>query len=166
MTRKQRRLVLLGFCALGLGTAAGLSLFAMRDTLVFFYSPADLRANGGYHEGGHPGETMRPGPMIRLGGMVEKGSVHRSGDTVDFTVTDFKATQKVTYTGILPDLFREGQGVVAEGRLDTAGLFQATTILAKHDERYMPPEVARALNQPAVGKPGNEHHETDTLVMH
>jgi cytochrome c-type biogenesis protein CcmE len=149
MTRKQRRLALLGFCALGIATAAGLSAVAFRDTLVFFYSPSDLAAN----------DPPPPGRMFRLGGMVEKGSVHHAGDTVDFTVTDFKATLPVTYTGILPDLFREGQGVVAEGDFGPDKVFHATTILAKHDERYMPPEVAKAL-----GKPGDMHHQTDTLV--
>ncbi len=148
MTRKQRRLTMIGLCALGIGTAAVLSATAFRDTLVFFYSPSDIAANG-----------TRPGEMFRLGGMVEKGSVQHSGDHVAFAVTDFKKTLPVTYTGILPDLFREGQGVVAQGRLGDDGIFQADTILAKHDERYMPPEVARA-----IGKPGSEHHETDTLV--
>jgi cytochrome c-type biogenesis protein CcmE len=115
---------------------------------VFFYSPSDLAVN-----------HTRPGTVFRLGGMVEKGSVRQAGDRTDFTVTDFKATTPVTYTGLLPDLFREGQGVVAEGKLQPDGVFSASQILAKHDERYMPPEVAKA-----IGKPGAEHHETDTLV--
>ncbi len=149
MTRKQRRLMMVGFCALGIGTAAILSSLAFRNTLVFFYSPSDLVANGA-----PPADRM-----FRLGGMVEKGSVKRDGQSVSFTVTDFKATLPVVYTGILPDLFREGQGVVAEGTLGTDKAFHASTILAKHDERYMPPEVARA-----IGKAGNEHHQTDTLV--
>ena len=149
MNRKQRRLALIGFCALGIGTAATLSALAFKDTLVFFYSPADLAADG----------APPPDRMFRLGGMVERGSLKRTGETIDFTVTDFKATLPVTYTGILPDLFREGQGVVAEGELGPDRIFHATTILAKHDERYMPPEVAKA-----VGRPGAEHHQTDTLV--
>ena len=148
MKRKQRRLVMVGLCALGIGTAAALSATAFRDTLVFFYSPSDLAVN-----------HTHPGTVFRLGGMVEKGSVHQAGDRTEFLVTDFKATTPVTYTGLLPDLFHEGQGVVAEGELKPDGVFSASQILAKHDERYMPPEVAKA-----IGKPGAEHHETDTLV--
>jgi cytochrome c-type biogenesis protein CcmE len=139
---------MLFFCALGIGIAAALSAVAFKDTLVFFYSPSDIAANG-----------TKPGEMFRLGGMVEKNSVQHHGDQVDFIVTDFKKTLPVTYTGILPDLFREGQGVVAQGKLEDDGVFHATTILAKHDERYMPPEVAKEL-----GIKGNQHHETDTLV--
>ncbi len=149
MNRRQRRLTLVGFCALGLSAAAIMSAIAFRDTLVFFYSPSDLVADG----------APAPDRMFRLGGMVEQGSVHHAGDTVTFVVTDFKATLPVTYTGVLPDLFREGQGVVAEGNLGADKIFYATTILAKHDERYMPPEVAKA-----VGRAGSEHHQTDTLV--
>jgi cytochrome c-type biogenesis protein CcmE len=149
MTRRKRRLVMVGFCALGIAIAATLSATAFRDTLVFFYSPSDLAANGA-----PPADRM-----FRLGGMVEKGSVKHAGNTVTFTVTDFRKTLPVTYTGLLPDLFREGQGVVAEGRLQGDGVFHADTILAKHDERYMPPEVAKA-----IGQTGAEHHETDTLV--
>ncbi len=146
MKRKHRRLNLLIFCAIGIAVAAALSLNAMRDTLVFFYTPSDIIANG-----------KVPSRTFRIGGMVEKGSVKREGEAVTFTVTDFKATLPVAYTGVLPDLFREGQGVVAEGRLAN-GVFDASTILAKHDERYMPPEVAKEL-----GSPGAEHHATDTL---
>jgi cytochrome c-type biogenesis protein CcmE len=149
MKRKYRRLQLLGFCLLGLALATALALNAFKETLIYFYSPADLAANG-----------PKLNQAFRLGGMVETGSVRHAGTTVTFTVTDYKATLPVTYTGVLPDLFREGQGVVAEGKLGDDGVFHATTILAKHDERYMPPEVAKAL-----GKPGNEHHETDTLVV-
>ncbi len=152
MTRKQRRLTMVLLCALGVGTAAALSASALRDTLVFFYSPADIAANGAQR-------YIDSGEYFRLGGLVEAGSVKHAGDTVDFVVTDLHKALTVTYTGILPDLFREGQGVVAEGRLEGGGIFHATTILAKHDERYMPPEVAKA-----IGKPGTEHHETDTLV--
>ena len=119
----------------------------MRDTLVFFYTPSDIISNG-----------KVPGHTFRIGGMVEKGSVKRDGEAVSFTVTDYKATLPVAYSGVLPDLFREGQGVVAEGTLKN-GVFDASTILAKHDERYMPPEVAREL-----GQPGAEHHATDTLA--
>ena len=148
MKRKYRRLRLLFFCLLGLGIAMGLALNAFKETLIYFYSPADLAANG---------PAMHK--AFRLGGMVEPGSVRHEGLTITFTVTDYKATLPVTYTGVPPDLFREGQGVIAEGKLEDDGIFHATTILAKHDERYMPPEVAKAL-----GQPGHEHHETDTLV--
>jgi len=136
VTRKQRRLyfVLLGMVALG--AAVALVLFALEDTMVYFYSPTDLQA-----------KHVPPGRRMRIGGLVEQGSVMKGGKTVTFRVTDTAAVVAVTYTGILPDLFREGQGVVAEGRLDNDGVFQATEILAKHDEKYMPKEVADAIKQ-------------------
>lgn len=119
----------------GAGAATGLSLYALSDSLVFFHPPADFAAR--------PAELAdRP---TRLGGLVEKGSVTRAGTAVRFRVTDGRATLPVVYTGALPDLFREGQGVVAEGRLGPDGVFAARTLFAKHDERYMPPEVARSL---------------------
>ncbi|HIJ63925.1 MAG TPA: cytochrome c maturation protein CcmE [Rhodospirillaceae bacterium] len=136
MTRKQRRLyfVLLGMLALG--TATALVLTAINDTLVYFYTPADIQAK-------HIGPDRR----LRVGGLVEQGSVVKMGETVRFTVTDLTATLPVTYTGVLPDLFREGQGVVAEGRLDGKGMFLASEVLAKHDEKYMPKEVSEALKK-------------------
>jgi len=136
VTRKQRRLyfVLLGMLALG--AAVALVLFALEDTMVYFYSPTDLQA-----------KHVPPGRRMRIGGLVEQGSVMKGGKTVTFRVTDTAAVVAVTYTGILPDLFREGQGVVAEGKLDADGVFQATEILAKHDEKYMPKEVADAIKQ-------------------
>ena len=136
MTRKQRRLyfVLLGMLALGAATA--LVLTAINDTLVYFYTPSDIVAK-------HVGPDRR----LRVGGLVEQGSVVKHGETVTFTVTDLTATLPVTYTGVLPDLFREGQGVVAEGRLDGKGLFLASEVLAKHDEKYMPKEVSEALKK-------------------
>ncbi len=136
MTRKQRRLyfVLLGLLALGAATA--LVLTAFNDTLVYFYSPSDLQTK-------HVGPDRR----VRIGGLVEKGSVAKDGSTVTFKVTDMSASLNVTYTGVLPDLFREGQGVVAEGRLDPQGVFHAQEVLAKHDENYMPKEVADALKK-------------------
>jgi len=136
MTRKTRRLyfVLLGFLALGGATA--LVLTAMGDTLVYFYTPSDMQ-----------GKSIGPGRRLRVGGLVEQGSVAKHDATVDFTITDLTATIPVTYTGVLPDLFREGQGVVAEGRLDRDGKFHATEVLAKHDEKYMPKEVADALKK-------------------
>ena len=145
MTRKQRRLyfVLLGMLALGGATA--LVLTAMNDTLVYFYTPADL-AN----------KPAAPERRLRIGGLVEKGSVRKDGATVNFTVTDLTARLPVTYFGVLPDLFREGQGVVAEGKLDPAGLFHATEVLAKHDEKYMPKEVADALKKSGRWQEGSE----------
>jgi len=136
MTRKTRRLyfVLLGMLALGAATA--LVLTAMSDTLVYFYTPSDMA-----------GKTIAPGRRLRIGGLVEEGSVAKHEATVTFNITDLTATLPVTYTGVLPDLFREGQGVVAEGKLDRDGLFHASEVLAKHDEKYMPKEVAEALKK-------------------
>jgi cytochrome c-type biogenesis protein CcmE len=137
MTRKQRRAA---FIAAGLGIlgiAVALVLFAMRDNIVFFYSPTEVVEKG-----------IGPGTRFRLGGLVEKGSVEHTGPaTITFKVTDFRKETKVTYTGLLPDLFREGQGVVAEGALGADGVFVADSVLAKHDEKYMPPEVAAALKK-------------------
>jgi cytochrome c-type biogenesis protein CcmE len=136
VTRKSRRLyfVLLGMLALGGATA--LVLTAMNDTLVYFYTPSDMA-----------GKQIGPGRRLRIGGLVEQGSVAKGSETVTFTITDMTASLKVTYTGVLPDLFREGQGVVAEGRLEQDGVFHASEVLAKHDEKYMPKEVAEALKK-------------------
>ena len=137
MTRKQRRLVLIGAAVGVLGIAATLVLTALRDTIVFFNSPTDVVEKG-----------IAPGTRIRLGGLVQPGSVVRGdGVTVRFDVSDGNKTIPVAYKGILPDLFREGQGVVAEGTLESANLFRADTVLAKHDETYMPKEVADALKK-------------------
>jgi cytochrome c-type biogenesis protein CcmE len=137
MTRKQRRLVLIGAAVGVLAIAAALVLTALRDSIVFFNSPTDVVE-----------KHVEPGTRIRLGGLVQPGSVVRSdGATVRFDVTDGNKTIPVTYTGILPDLFREGQGIVAEGALESATLFRADTVLAKHDETYMPKEVADALKK-------------------
>jgi cytochrome c-type biogenesis protein CcmE len=136
MTRKQRRLyfVLLGMLALGGATA--LVLTAISDTLVYFYTPSQMA-----------GQAIGPGRRLRVGGLVERGSVVKDKANVAFTITDLTATLPVTYTGVLPDLFREGQGVVAEGRLERDGVFHASEVLAKHDEKYMPKEVADALKK-------------------
>ena len=142
MTRKRRRLYLLIFGMAGLATAAALTLSAMRDNLVFFYSPSDLAQ-----------KPAAPGRPFRLGGLVENGSVERrtsaDGRTAElhFRVTDLAHAVPVIYMGIPPDLFREGQGVVANGKLDADGVFTASEVLAKHDEKYMPPEVADALKK-------------------
>jgi cytochrome c-type biogenesis protein CcmE len=140
MTRKQRRGVLIAACLAVLGVAVGLMLFAMRDSIVFFYSPSEV-----------VDMKIAPGQRFRLGGLVETGSLVRGeGTTVRFVVTDRAKTLPVTYTGVLPDLFREGQGVVAEGVLELDGVFHADNVLAKHDETYMPPEVAKKLKAQGV----------------
>lgn len=135
-TRKTRRLyiVLVGMTMLGI--AAGLVLFAFQDSLVFFYTPSDI-----------VGKDVKPGQRVRLGGLVAEGSVEKDGTTVRFVVTDMMAELPVIYVGILPDLFREGQGVVAEGNLLPDGSLEATSVLAKHDENYMPKEVAEKLKE-------------------
>jgi cytochrome c-type biogenesis protein CcmE len=140
MTRKQRRGVLIGTCVAVLALAVGLVLFAMRDSIVFFYSPSEVAQM-----------AIAPGQRFRLGGLVESGSVVRGeGTSVRFVITDRAKTLPVTYTGVLPDLFREGQGVVAEGVLEPDGVFHADNVLAKHDENYMPPEVAKKLKAQGV----------------
>jgi cytochrome c-type biogenesis protein CcmE len=137
MTRKQRRLVMIGGGLSVLAIAVALMLNAFRDSIVFFNSPSDVMER-------HVG----PGTRIRLGGMVKDGTVvHGTNLSVHFQVTDGKTEIPVNYQGVLPDLFREGQGVVAEGALDGSGAFDADTILAKHDETYMPKEVADALKK-------------------
>jgi cytochrome c-type biogenesis protein CcmE len=147
MTRKRRRLWILLACGLGLGSAAALTLSAFSDNLVFFVSPSDLE-KGPYH-----------GRTVRLGGLVEQGSVQRVNDSghakVDFKVTDGANSVTVTYAGILPDLFREGQGVVTLGMLQPDGVFRATEVLAKHDETYMPKEVAEALKKSGHWNPNS-----------
>ena len=140
MTRKQRRGVLIGVSVSVLTLAVGLVLYALRDAIVFFHTPSDIAE-----------KHIAPGQRFRLGGLVAAGSVKRGeGAKVDFAVTDTLKTVSVSYEGVLPDLFREGQGVVTEGKLNEAGLFVADTVLAKHDETYMPPEVAKALEAKGV----------------
>jgi cytochrome c-type biogenesis protein CcmE len=137
MTRKQRRLVLIGSGMAVLAIAVALILNALRDSIVFFNSPSDVVEN-----------HVPTGTRIRLGGLVKNGSVVRDKNlSVRFEVTDGKNGIPVSYQGVLPDLFREGQGVVAEGALDSGGTFKADSILAKHDENYMPKEVADALKR-------------------
>jgi cytochrome c-type biogenesis protein CcmE len=140
MTRKQRRAVLIGTCLAVLGVAVGLVLFALRDSIVFFYTPSEVAE-----------KHLETGQRFRLGGLVENGSVKRGeGTMVSFVISDKRSTLPVTYTGVLPDLFREGQGVVAEGMLNPDGVFRADSVLAKHDENYMPPEVAKKLKEQGV----------------
>ena len=146
MTRKQKRLAVIGGGIAFLVAAVLLVMFAFSQSIAYFYVPGDLaKAN------------VAPGTRIRLGGLVESGSLKRGeGSTITFTVTDTLATVPVTYTGILPDLFREGQGVVAEGAFGTDGLFIADTVLAKHDETYMPKDVADRLKAQGVELSGKE----------
>jgi cytochrome c-type biogenesis protein CcmE len=146
MTRKQRRLTLIG-AALGvLALAVALVLVALKDSIVFFNSPTDVVE-----------KHVAPGTRIRIGGLVKEGSVQRGdGLAVRFAVTDGKSTVAVAYQGLLPDLFREGQGIVAEGVLDGAGTFKADGVLAKHDETYMPKEVADALKKQGHWKEDKE----------
>jgi len=143
VTRKRKRLYAVLGGMVMLGIAAALVLFALRDNLVFFYSPSDLAS-----------KELVANQRIRIGGLIAVGSVRKinDGHTIQFTVTDTKADVTVSYTGVLPDLFREGQGVVAEGRLQPDGVFQATEVLAKHDENYMPREVADALKKSGYWK--------------
>ncbi|CAN5714618.1 cytochrome c maturation protein CcmE [soil metagenome] len=136
MKPKHRRLWLLVGSLGVLGVAATLVLSALNDNLVFFYSPTQVAD-----------KTIAPERHFRLGGLVEPGSVKKAGQEVRFTVTDTHKTLPVVYRGLLPDLFREGQGVIAEGTLGSDGVFVAREVLAKHDEKYMPPEVARAIKE-------------------
>jgi cytochrome c-type biogenesis protein CcmE len=137
MTRKTRRLVLIGSALAVLAVAAALVLTALSGTITFFASPTDIAE-----------KAIAPGQRLRLGGLVEAGSVKRDGPSaIEFSVTDTNKAVRVAYSGIVPDLFREGQGVVAEGMIDPSGVFRADTLLAKHDENYMPKEVAEALKR-------------------
>lgn len=136
MTAKQTRaLAIFGGLAF-LALAAGLALSALEDNIVFFRAPSELAA-----------KPAQPGVALRIGGLVREGSVSRDGLVAQFQVTDLAHHIEVRYEGMLPDLFREGQGVVAEGRFNDSGVFIADTVLAKHDETYMPPEVAEALEK-------------------
>ena len=140
MTRKGKRLTLIIGALAALGLAAALALFALRDNIVFFYTPSELA-------------TKKPasGARLRIGGLVREGSVVKRGDRdVQFAVTDRTSDLNVAYSGLLPDLFREGQGVVVEGVLTPEGGFRADSVLAKHDERYMPRDVADALKKQGV----------------
>mgnify|MGYP003393353277 CR=1 FL=1 len=136
LKRKWRRLYGVALGLTGLGMAVALALVAFEDNLVFFYSPSDVLE-----------KKIVPGQRVRLGGLVEAQSVRKMGDglTVEFRVTDMRNVIPVTFRGVLPDLFREGQGVVAEGQLRGDGVFEARDVLAKHDEDYMPPEVVDGL---------------------
>jgi cytochrome c-type biogenesis protein CcmE len=140
MKPRHKRAALIGTGLVVLAAAVTLVLTAFQQNLVFFFTPSQVAAN-----------EAPVGKAFRIGGMVEEGSLKRGGDglTVQFKVTDTAKSIPVKYTGILPDLFKEGKGVVAQGRLGPDGVFQATEVLAKHDENYMPPEAAHALEQGA-----------------
>lgn len=137
MTRKQRRLTLIGASIGVLAIAAALVLSALRESIVFFNSPTDVVE-----------KHLAPGTRMRVGGLVKPGTVERGANLqISFSVTDGKTDVPVRYQGIVPDLFREGQGVIAEGKLEPDGKLTADTVLAKHDERYMPREVVDALKK-------------------
>ena len=141
MTRKQRRLTMITAALAVLGVALGLVLVSMRDNIVFFYSPAEIVA-----------KDVKPGTRLRLGGLVKEGSVEKGADRfISFVVSDGTSELRVRYTGLLPDLFREGQGIVATGRMQ-GNLFMADQVLAKHDENYMPVEAQYALDSAAQHK--------------
>jgi len=142
---RRQRLILITLMVLGIGTAVGFALKSFNENLMYFFSTTDVIA------GKAPKDAL-----FRLGGMVVKGSVERPGDglTVHFKLTDFSKEVAVEYTGILPDLFREGQGIVANGKLDNRGVFVAEEVLAKHDENYMPPEVKASLKKQAQSTSG------------
>ena len=142
MKPKNQRLVLVGAATVAVMVAVLLAMWGLRERASYFYTPAEIAAG-----------KAAPGQAVRLGGMVERGSVQRlpDGVTIRFVVTDGQARTPVLYRGIVPDLFREGSGVVAEGRMER-GTFAADTILAKHDERYMPPELGNLTAEHKAGK--------------
>ena len=148
MKRKTLRLYMLIASLCLLGVAVGLTLHAFQSRIVFFFSPTEIAAS-----------RPQTGRVVRLGGLVEAGSVTKAGDgaTIDFKVTDLQNTVTVRFRGVLPDLFREGQGVVVEGRVEgdlaAGGWFAADTVLAKHDERYMPKEAVEALKEAGQWRP-------------
>ena len=145
MTRKRRRMVALLACLAGLGSATGLALTALRSDITFFVTPSDLA------------ERAAPGQQVRLGGLVEAGSVTRGEDGTTpltrFRITDGKGDVTVAFRGVMPDLFREGQGVVTLGAMEADGTFRASEVLAKHDATYMPKDVAEALKKKGLWRP-------------
>ena len=150
MTPKNARAMMI-FAGLGfLALAATLALTALEDNIVFFRAPSELAE-----------KPMAAGVALRVGGLVSEGSVQRDGLNVRFQITDLAHQVDVRFTGMLPDLFREGQGVVAEGRFNASGIFMADTVLAKHDETYMPPEVADALKASGRWQADATHPGTD-----
>ena len=146
MTRKQKRLSWIGAIGAVLAVAVVLVMTALRDEIVFFYTPTEIISEG----------KAQSGQRIRLGGLVKEGSLVREGETISFAVTDTEYDINVRYAGIVPDLFREGQGVVTEGIVGADGAFTADSVLAKHDEKYVPKEVAEALKEKGVWQGENE----------
>lgn len=142
-TKKKMRLVLIGVVGTVLSIAIGLVLFGLSDQITLFKTPTDIATQG-----------LTTGTRVRVGGLVKEKTWDKQGTTHNFTITDGGNDLSITYVGILPDLFREGQGVVLEGAQDNSGLFIAETVLAKHDENYVPKEVADALKAQGVWKPG------------
>ena len=144
MTPRRKRLLIVAGVLVGVGVATALATRAFKENLSYFYDPTQVVSGEAPH-----------GRAIRVGGMVTKGSVQREPGSLEvrFTVTDFKSTVTIAYAGVLPDLFREGQGVIARGTLDGSGVFVADEVLAKHDEKYTPPDVQKSLKQP--GSAGN-----------
>ena len=146
MTRKGRRLTLIGVALAVVGCAAALALYALSDSIVFFYGPTEVLQ-----------KNPAAGTRMRIGGLVKAGSLVKSeGEKARFVITDNASNVAVTYQGMLPDLFREGQGVVAEGVLESPGVFHAESVLAKHDERYMPREVVDALKKQGRWQEGGQ----------
>ena len=146
MTRKQKRLAIIGGMGAVLLASVLLVMSALRDKIVFFYTPTEIVAGG----------KAAPGQRVRIGGLVKEGSLVKDGENVSFIVTDTEKDLNVRYKGILPDLFREGQGVVSEGMVEGDGVFVADTVLAKHDENYIPKEVADALKEKGVWQGDNQ----------
>ncbi|MFK7794281.1 MAG: cytochrome c maturation protein CcmE [Gammaproteobacteria bacterium] len=144
--KRKQRLIFVMVLIVGFGAAIGLALFAFQKNLLYFYSPSQLAES-----------EVEVGQMFRLGGLVVEGSVVRQSDgiTTEFDLTDTAGSIKVSYTGLLPDLFREGQGIVAQGKINQQGVFVAQEVLAKHDENYMPPEVAEALKETGAKHPAS-----------
>lgn len=147
MSPKQRRRLAFAIALIAAGAgAAGLVVYALKDNVLYFYSPSDVAV-----------KHVEPGVAFRVGGLVEKASVqHGAGADVRFTVTDGAHALPVDFNGVLPALFREGQGVIAEGAMNSGGTFEATQVLAKHDEKYMPPEVVQALKRAGRWKEGEQ----------
>jgi cytochrome c-type biogenesis protein CcmE len=152
MTRKRKRLYLVLSGLAGLGLAVGLMLWALNENVSFFFSPSEVAAKTKAGE-------LHPHQKFRVGGIVEPGSLKKQGLQAEFNVTDGAGTVKVSYEGLLPDLFREGQGVVTRGALLPTGVFRAEEVLAKHDEKYMPPEVVDALKKTGAWKEDGKTHD-------
>ncbi len=146
MTRKRKRLAGIGVIAAVLTLAVSLVLVGLRDEIVFFYTPTEIVQES----------KAAPGQRFRIGGLVKEESLQKQGTTVSFIITDTNSDLQVNYTGILPDLFKEGQGVVAEGIMNSASVFVADTILAKHDENYMPKEVTDSLKEQGYWQEDNQ----------